>query len=107
MFFTNPYADKYAAVSLANTEAKQSSTATTDAECRVQAGRGVGLNNHPNDERGFVHFITSCLYHTLSLAVDFFRFMCDLGVFSDPCVRVAGIHIPVIVILRTVGHLAC
>ena len=48
-----------AALSPANAEAKLSSTTTTTAECSVQAGRVVGLNNRPNGETGFVHFITS------------------------------------------------
>lgn len=40
------------ALSPANTEANLLSTTTTTTECRVQAGRGVGLNNRPNGERG-------------------------------------------------------
>jgi len=82
-----------ASLSPANTEAKLSSTTTTAAECSVQAGRGVGLNNRPNGERGFVHFITSRLYHTMSWTVELFRFICDMGIFTGLYVLVTGVHI--------------
>lgn len=89
-----------AALSPANAEAKLSSTTTTATECSVQTGRD-GLNNRPNGETGFVHFVTSRLYHTISWTVYLFRFMCDMGVFTGPYVLVTGIHILFIVIMRT------
>jgi hypothetical protein len=81
-----------AALSPANAEAKLSSNTTAAAECSVQAGRDV-LNNRPNGETGFVHFITSRLYHTISWTVYLFRFMGDMGVFTGPYVLATGIHI--------------
>jgi hypothetical protein len=82
-----------AALSAVNTEARLSSTTTIAAECSVQAGRAAGLSNRPNGERGFVHFVKSRLYHTISWTVDLFRFLCDMGVFTGPCVLVTGILI--------------